>query len=496
MRFRKGNVMLPIVLFLVLALIVLLAVLWFAKSADRPQSQDDRPIAIGITIVGEDTVTVEYGEEFKDPGASASWSYEDEPHVHHAIEVTSSSEVDLSRVGAYSITYTARYDGIQAQAVRKVLVVDTKAPVIKLVSDPDKYTLPNQEYEEEGFRATDNYDGDITDKVVRSLSEDGKTVTYQVSDSSGNKAEVVRQILFGDEDAPVLTLKGNSKITITAGDNWKEPGYTAIDAVDGDLTDSVKISGSVNHRTAGTYVLTYSVADQFGNTATAQRTVVVKAVQKPEVVHPDGDGKIIYLTFDDGPSKHTERLLKVLDKYNVKATFFVVKTSRLDLLDDIAAGGHTIGIHSKTHKYDKIYASEDAFFEDFYAMYDLIEEYSGVTPTISRFPGGSSNSVSKKHCVGIMTRLTQAVQDLGFQYFDWNIDSDDAGGTKTTEGVYQNVTNRIAKSKQNQLVVLQHDSYGYSVDAVEQIIIWGLEHGYTFAALTEATPPCHHSVTN
>lgn len=495
-RFGKGNALLSMLLFLALALIALAAVFWIMKSADHPEPQKERAISIDITVVGEDIITVEYGEEFTDPGASAAWSYEDEPHVHHAIDVTCNNEVDLGKVGAYSITYTAQYDGVQEQAVRKVLVVDTKAPVIELVTDPNHYTLPNQEYEEEGFQATDNYDGDITDKVLRSVSEDGKTVTYQVSDSSGNKTEVIREIAFGDSDAPVLTLKGNSKITMTAGEKWKEPGYTAIDAVDGDLTDRVKTSGSVNNRTAGTYVLTYTVADQFGNTATAQRTVVVKAVQKPETVNPDGDGKVIYLTFDDGPSKHTERLLEVLDKYNVKATFFVVNTGRLDLLDDIAAAGHAIGIHSKTHKYEKIYASEDAFFEDFYAMSDLITKYSGVKPTISRFPGGSSNSVSKKICAGIMTRLTKTVQDLGYQYFDWNIDSNDAGGTKTTEGVYQNVTNRIAKSKQSQLVVLQHDTYGYSVDAVEQIIIWGLEHGYTFAALTESSPPCHHSVTN
>jgi hypothetical protein len=95
-----------------------------------------------------------------------------------------------------------------------------------------------------------------------------------------------------------------------------------------------------------------------------------------------------------------------------------------------------------------------------------------------------------------MTRLTQAVQDLGYQYVDWNIDSDDAGSTKTTEGVFRNVTQGIAKSKRDHFVVLQHDTYGYSVDAVEQIIQWGLKNGYTFQALDLTSPVCHHSLTN
>ncbi len=488
--------------------IVLLAVLVVVAMIGKPSRPTDDPptnveknIVIDITMLGEEMVTVEFGDSYSDAGASAAWHYADEPHVKHALEIQCDNPVDLTKLGTYNITYTAQYGDIRQEAVRKVLVVDTKAPVIQLVSNPDSYTLPNQQYQEEGFQATDNYDGNITDQVQRTFSEDGKIVTYRVSDSSGNTAEVVRDIVFKDPEAPVLTLKGNKKITITAGDKWKEPGYTAQDNVDGDLTSKVKISGTVNHRTAGTYELTYTVQDSYGNKTSLQRTVVVKAAPKPETTPPanvDGKGKVIYLTFDDGPSKHTERLLKVLDKYNVKVTFFVVKTGRLDLLDDIANAGHTIGVHSTSHKYSQIYASEDAFFEDFDKMVALIEQYSGVTPTISRFPGGTANTVSKEYNQGIMTRLAKAVKSLGFQYFDWDIDSGDAvkNGPKTADGVYKEVTNAIAKSKKNHIVVLQHDIKGYSVDAVEQIILWGLENGYTFAPLTNSSPACQQKPRN
>ncbi len=455
-----------------------------------------RTIITEITLIGENQVTVEFGQEWNDEGATALWYYEDAPEETNELTVEVEGTVDLSKTGTYTVIYSAEKKGVRAETTRTVTVVDTQAPVIELTSNPDAYTLPNEKYVEEGFKATDNYDGDITASVVRKESKDGTKVTYTVSDSSGNKTKVVRTIVYDDRDAPVLTLKGKDRITITAGERWKDPGYTAEDAVEGDITDKVIISGKVDYRRAGKYTLTYSITDAYDNTATAKRVVEVKAVPKPEVVEPDGEGKIIYLTFDDGPGKHTERLLGILEKYNVKATFFVCNTGRLDLLDDIVKGGHTVAIHSKTHKYSQIYSSDDAFFEDFNAMRDLIIKYADVEPTLSRFPGGSSNGVSKKYNQGIMTRLTQAVQDLGFQYVDWNIDSEDAGGTKTAEGVFQNVTQRIAKSKRNHLVVLQHDIFGYSVDAVENIILWGLENGYTFMALDATSPICHHSVNN
>ena len=488
---NQAKYALPIVLAAVLVVLLVIAVVGALKNSNfNPQNN----IVINVVLNGEETVTVEYGQDFTDAGASAFWHNADEPDENHPLEVQVDNQVDLKKVGEYTVTYWAEYQGARVQKIRKVLVVDTQAPVIELVKNPDYHIPSVEEYEEEGFTATDNYDGDITDKVQRTVS--GTKIIYTVTDSSGNKTEVVRLLPIADSDAPVLTLKGESSITITAGTEWSEPGYSAVDEVDGDVTDKVTVSGTVNHRIAGTYTLTYQVSDQYGNTASVERKVIVKAVPKPDVEEPDGEGKIIYLTFDDGPSKHTVKLLEVLDKYGIKATFFVCNTGRLDLLDDIANAGHTIGIHSNTHEYSEIYASDDAFFKDFYAMRNLIIKYSGVEPTISRFPGGSSNGVSKKHNKGIMTRLTQAVQDLGYQYFDWNIDSNDAGGTKTAEGVYQNVIKGISNSKQKHLVVLQHDSNSYSVDAVEQIIIWGLDHGYTFAALTNSSPVCHHKVNN
>jgi peptidoglycan/xylan/chitin deacetylase (PgdA/CDA1 family) len=255
----------------------------------------------------------------------------------------------------------------------------------------------------------------------------------------------------------------------------------------------VQVEGTVDHNRAGTYTITYSVTDSFGNTTKVTRTVTVKAASQPDVNTPGG--KVIYLTFDDGPSKHTQTLLDVLAKYNVKATFFVVNTGYQmnKMLNAIVDAGHGIGMHSISHDYDKIYASEDAFFNDLYGMQKIIKDATGVTTTLMRFPGGSSNKVSKFN-PGIMTRLTQAVTDQGFQYFDWNVSSGDAGGTKDTNQIIKNVTQGIGSKKS--AVVLQHDIYSYSVAAVEEIIQWGLANGYTFQALTPSSPTCHHQVNN
>ena len=183
----------------------------------------------------------------------------------------------------------------------------------------------------------------------------------------------------------------------------------------------------------------------------------------------------------------------MLDRYNVKATFFVVDTGYHELIGEEYRRGHTVGIHSATHDYGGIYASEDAYFSDLNEISDIIYAQTGHRPNQVRFPGGSSNTVS---CFnpGIMTRLTQDLTDMGYEYYDWNVLSGDAGETTDTDVVAQNVINGI--SNHNVSIVLQHDIKGFSVAAVEQIIIWGLSNGYTFLPLTPGSPTAHHGLNN
>lgn len=212
----------------------------------------------------------------------------------------------------------------------------------------------------------------------------------------------------------------------------------------------------------------------------------------------DGGGtepeeKVIYLTFDDGPCCGTMRLLEILDRYDAKATFFVVDTGCYDVLREIVKRGHSVGVHSASHVFREIYASEDAYFRDLERMREVIFWETGVETELVRFPGGSSNTVSRFN-PGIMSRLTRAVLERGYQYFDWNVDSNDAGGANTTEQVYRNIIRGIQGKKK--AVVLQHDTRSYSVAAVERVLIWGRENGYVFRSLTADALVCHHGVSN
>ena len=450
---------------------------------------------VNLDLIGDAQITLEYGEHYKEPGAQASFRGNYLIPEGIPLQVRISGTVDTNRIGTYTLRYRAEHERWHDEKERVVSVVDTKPPQILLAETPGSYVIPGQLYEEEGFVARDNYDGDLTDKVYRAILSD--RIVYYVEDSSGNMAEATREIVYYDPIPPEITLLGDEKITLSYGKAYHEPGYTAVDNCDGDLSAKIKVSGSVSIKRAGTYKLYYSVEDSFGNTDTAVRTVVVKdkpvPAQKPQQSQVNPSGKVIYLTFDDGPSSHTERLLGILSKYNVKATFFVVKNGYAHLLDDIVSQGHSIAAHTYSHSYETIYASEDAYFSDLNKILSTIESKTGVSTKLIRFPGGSSNTVSKFN-PGIMSRLTHEVVNRGYRYFDWNVSSGDAGGAKTADKVFENVINGVQGQRVS--VVLQHDTKGYSVDAVERIICWGLENGYTFLALDTSSPTAAHDIRN
>lgn len=448
-------------------------------------------LRLEVVLVGEALIQVEYGQPFEDPGVQAKvygnlfWRQGTTPET---LELTVSDTLDLSKTGKYLVTYRARYKDMAAEVVRTIRVVDTQSP--EIILEEEKPLTPGKPYEEPGFQAIDNYDGDITDKVVRTV--EGTKVTYVVLDSSGNPGYAERELPSTDILPPEIVLTGGDTLSVPLGTYLADPGYTASDNMDGDLTDAVEVSGYVDWLSPGSYSLTYQVSDRVGNTATATRQVEILAKERPQTIWPEG--KVIYLTFDDGPGPDTQRLLDVLDKYGVKATFFVTDSGYPDLLRQITERGHSIGIHTATHNYGQIYADGESYFRDLFQMQKVIQEATGVTTTLLRFPGGSSNTISRNTCQGLMTTLVEAVRDAGFQYFDWNVDSDDAGKARNAQTVLKNVQEGI--SQQDVALVLQHDVHSYSVDAVEEIIVWGLNQGYTFAALNENSPGMHHNVYN
>ena len=460
-------------------LLVLIAAAWCLAAS----------LELKLTVSGSQSFEQEYGLGYVDAGAEAALESNIIKALRIPVEVNSQVDVNPDVIGNYTVEYRAEYLWFFETATRNVTIVDTTAPVITLTEDTAEFWIPGTEYAEPGFVAYDEYDGDITHLVT--VEQTGNIITYAVEDSSGNRATAQRVLTEGDIVPPQISLNGEQEVVVHLARPYEEPGFTATDDRDGDITQKVVVEGTVDSYTAGSYPITYTVTDSFGNTTSVVRTVKVEPAPMIEPVVPNG--KVIYLTFDDGPGKYTPKLLEILRKYDVKATFFVVNTGYIHLLPEMVADGHTIGVHTGSHVYKEIYADETAFFADFKIVYDQIYALTGQKTTIMRFPGGSAN-ISSSFNPGIMTRLTQLVTDYGLQYFDWNVDSRDAGGAKTAQQVFQNVVAGIGDK--SYAVVLQHDILGYSVDAVERIIQWGLANGYQFLPLEPTSPNCHHPVRN
>lgn len=448
-----------------------------------------------INVNGDQTTLVEYKSNYEDQGAVAYKQGTILSFLREKIDVETKGTVDTSKLGSYKIEYTAEKDGLKASQERTVVVQDTTPPKITLTTNPDSYTLFNHPYEEEGYTAVDNFDGDLTDKVVRE-EKDG-VITYKVIDSHGNKATVERKIVYDDRKGPVITLVGGNDITWIRGNEFAD-SYTAIDDLDGDITANTVVSGSVDVNTPGDYTLTYTCKDAHNNETTVQRIVHVQDLPANQIQAEDN--KTIYLTFDDGPSAHTQRLLDVLAKYNIPATFFVtaLQPDYIYMIQKEAQAGHVVGEHSYTHDYSNVYSSTDAFWNDFNAMNTIIYQQTGTYANLFRFPGGSSNTVSRNYTSGIMTALVRQAALKGYTYVDWNVSSGDAGGASTADEVFANVTTQVQNVSANNRpsVVLQHDTKGFSVDAVERIIIWGLQNGYHFSSLTSGSYTAHHGVAN
>lgn len=206
----------------------------------------------------------------------------------------------------------------------------------------------------------------------------------------------------------------------------------------------------------------------------------------------DGDSSDlkVYLTFDDGPSDLTPEVLDLLDKYDAKATFFVVYTDNEEYtsyLKEIVERGHTLALHSYSHDYDKIYKSVDAFLSDFETVYNWVYEETGVRPTLFRFPGGSTNG--KK---SVVNDIIAEMERRGFIYYDWNVSSGDGSNLTTTENILENVCTNVGSF--DQPVVLMHDGVGKNatLKALPTLLETLAEEGYEFCSLDENLTPIQY----
>lgn len=263
-----------------------------------------------------------------------------------------------------------------------------------------------------------------------------------------------------------------------------------------ELSREKKVAAASQEVTAVTEMTGNAVSEKAKDMKTARDTVF--AVQKgvPVGVSDPQDGrKVVYLTFDDGPSENTKKIIDILAKYNAKATFFITGANEncRPYIKEAYDAGHTIGLHTYTHDYAQVYSSDQAYFSDLAQIGEVAKEQIGYVPCFIRFPGGSSNMVSAEYNQGIMSRLVQQVQDEGYQYYDWNVDSGDAAGCNK-EQIEQNA----CSGKKDHIMILFHDTQtkGATVEALPKILEHYTNLGYEFKALDRESYACHHGVQN
>ena len=434
----------------------------------------------------EKTIEVNYQDKYKANYGNICYGNK---IICKKVTVETIGVVDTEELGTYKVEYDVSYKNKSIKMKQRVSVVDKVKPEITVKTE-NALVCPNGVIQKLDYEAIDNYDGDITENVLTDVRDN--QLYLSVSDSSNNEEEITVDAIIEDNEKPEITLNGKKSMTLTLGSTYKESGATAKDNCDGEI--EVKISGSVDTSKTGTYKIEYKATDSAGNIGVVIREVKVieRLINNP---NNSTGSKIVYLTFDDGPSAYTEHLLDVLSAYNVKATFFVTgKGSDTTILREYQEG-HTVALHTNSHDYSYVYKSLDNYYSDLYKVQERVKNITGYTSMLIRFPGGSSNTVSRKYDGGIhiMSLLTKDAQEKGFVYFDWNISSGDAGGTSSSDGVYNNV---ISHLKSGSSVVLQHDTKKFSVDAVERIIQYGLNNGYTFKGLDASSPGAHHGVLN
>lgn len=434
-----------------------------------------------IKLNGSKSIVVEYENTYNEPGYTAK---------HFGRDITPKVKVrdniNLKKIGDYEVTYSVKNKGFTKKVSRKVSIIDSKKPTMNIDSS-DAYVCPGDEYIKEVVTATDNYDGDLSKKVNVDISKEKDKVVYSVKDSSGNTESITKNILYEDKENPIIKLNGSEIIYSFVGEQFTDLLYIVTDNCDGDFTNKVSISGGVDINNIGEYNITYTAKDNAGNESSVSRKVFIK---KRDAVGT------IYLTFDDGPKEGTTNvILDILKEEGVEATFFVTNGGPDYLIKRMYDEGHTVALHTATHNYQTVYSSVDAYYQDLYSVQDRVKRITGYESKIIRFPGGSSNTVSRKYSVGIMSTLTQDVVNRGFKYYDWNLSSGDAaGGSPTATDIYNNVVYSLRKDRVN--MVLMHDIKTYTRDSLRDIIRYGKNNGYTFEKITMDTTMIKQKVNN
>lgn len=434
---------------------------------------------IEITLNGENELKVEALTKYEEPGITIKKGFKKVKEDKY--KITTKNEVDINKIGIYDVQYNIEFENKNYNLNRIVNVVDTIKPEINInIETIERDYCTKNNLNELQYTAIDNYDKDITDKITTEEVDD--KLILKVTDSSNNEEKKEIPIKYTEKPEDKFFKNGNDIVYIALNNPYNEEGAQLTDGCGNPKEADIKISGEVNTSQVGDYIVKYELEGYEPLT----RTVNVYEIHY--------DPKTIYLTFDDGPGAYTSSILETLNRHNVKATFFVTNQfpAYQHLIADEFNSGHTVAVHTYSHNYN-VYSSVDSYINDFNQMNELIKNYTGSYSTQFRFPGGSSNTISRNYSIGVVRQIADEMTRRGYIYYDWNVDSTDAAGS-WTDAVYNNVVN--GTNNCTSCVVLMHDIKQPTAESLDRIITTLKQRGYTFERLTPGSPTSHHGINN
>lgn len=331
----------------------------------------------------------------------------------------------------------------------------------------------------------------LTDREIITIAASKNTVNgesfYEIMSKNGISDKDIITIIANksggtiDEYYEILKECGLSDADIVGYINKKNPNMSTSPVSSSGSGSSSTASGDPSS-TTGTSSVPGETSEPQGQYSALYEDLYVS--EPPEYVREENT---VYLTFDDGPSGNTYAILSYLRKSNVKATFFVVPNRSEECaatLRAIAADGHAIGVHSASHEYTKIYASVEAFLDDFYEAWDIIRDATGISTEIFRFPGGSNNDYNADTREAIIAEMSRR----GFRFYDWNVDSYDVTGATWTQ-MYNSIPLEV--NDHSRSIVLMHDATirENTVYVLEDVIKVLLDEGYKFDKINSDTKP-------
>ena len=295
----------------------------------------------------------------------------------------------------------------------------------------------------------------------------------------------------------IVSVLGDPSGRKQAGEGIASSGAqpTTQSAVDPSTTSKEKETQTTTETATETTTETTTVTE---TTKTASDGKAMNPKNYEEAIDTEREAeKRVYLTFDDGPSENTGDILDILKKYGIKATFYNIGTDSEEMLElqrRVYEEGHTLAIHSVSHDYSQIYSSFENWKSDVLGEQEQIRDNLGITTKYYRFPGGGSNSKGAKYGTSI-SECVAWLDENGFTYQDWNIDSRDADGNEyTPDQMAQNIIDDITGSEKSDFIVLMHDAKPKvtTVKCLPKVIETLKSKGYTFCQITDNTKAIHH----